>query len=468
MIRFLASLALLSVAGCTSIPAATPTQPDAPSLAPRPYVQVRHPDWAKSAVLYQINTRQFTEEGTFAAAQKQLPRLKDLGVDILWLMPINPIGEKNRKGTLGSPYSVKDYYGVNPEFGTLDDLKAFVDAAHALGMHVILDWVANHTAPDNPLVTEHPDWYETDWKGDFHPTPWTDWYDIIDLDYSQTGLREYMAGAMEYWVREAGVDGFRCDVAGYVPVDFWDDVRARLDAIKPVFMLAEWDTRDLHQHAFDATYAWAWKDAARDIAQGKSDAGRMTSLMQRHLGSWPHDAYQMIYTENHDQNAWEGTPREFYGDALDTFMTLQFVMDGIQLIHNGQEAGNEHRLAFFERDPIIWRASPQATLIRTLIHLKKANPALWNGAAGGPYEPVVTDNGKQIVSFARRKDGNTVIALFNLSAEPASFTITDGPVDGTYTDFQTGGEMTLSLSSAKPMTLPAWGFHVLLSGSKND
>ncbi|MEZ5955231.1 MAG: alpha-amylase family glycosyl hydrolase [Hyphomonas sp.] len=462
MIRSLIPAVLIaSLAACTS--RAPAPEPATITFAPQPYVQLTHADWAKDAVIYQINTRQFTTEGTFAAAQRELPRLKELGVDILWLMPIHPIGEKHRKGTLGSPYAVKDYYGVNPEFGTVEDLKAFVDAAHALGMHVILDWVANHTAADNPLTTEHPDWYETDWKGDFHPTPWTDWYDIIDLDYSQPGLREYMTGAMEYWVRDVGIDGYRCDVAGYVPLDFWETLRGRLDAIKPVFMLAEWDTRDLHQHAFDATYAWDWKEAAHAIAQGHSDAGRMTSLMQRNLGSWPRDAYKMMYTENHDQNAWEGTPREFYGDALPTFMALQFVMDGIQVIHNGQEAGNEHRLAFFEKDPIVWRDHPQNELIRKLIRLKKENPALWNGAAGGEYEPIVTDNGSQIVSFARRKDGNTVIALFNLSARPASFTLTDGPVDGTYTDFATAAEMSLSLASAQQMMLPAWGFHVLVS-----
>ncbi|MCA8901281.1 MAG: alpha-amylase [Hyphomonas sp.] len=465
MIRLLIAAALMGLAACATAPASEPA-PSSFSMAPEPYVKVKHPDWAKDAVIYQINTRQFTPEGTFAAAQAELPRLKDLGVDILWLMPVHPISEVNRKGSLGSPYSVKDYFGVNPEFGTTEDLKAFVDAAHAEGMHVILDWVANHTAWDNPLVTEHPDWYETDWKGNFHPTPWTDWADIIDLDYSNTELREYMAGAMEYWVRDVGIDGYRCDVAGYVPLDFWENVRVRLDAIKPVFMLAEWDTRDLHQHAFDATYGWDWKNAAHEIAQGKADANRMTGLMQRNLGSWPQDAYQMLYTENHDQNAWEGTPREFYGEALETFMTLQFVMQGMQVIHNGQEAGNEHRLAFFEKDPIVWRDHPQKALIQELIRLKKDNPALWNGAAGGAYEPIVTDNGSQIVSFAREKDGNKVVALFNLSPREAAFTLTDGPVDGTYIDLGSNTAVTLNLASTEQMTLPAWGFHVLVSGNQ--
>lgn len=470
MIRTLLAACLLTgAAACTTDLArraelpASPEESAADPIAPEPYVELQHPDWAKNAVLYQINTRQFTQEGTFAAAERQLPRLKELGVDILWLMPIHPIGEANRKGSLGSPYSVRDYYGVNPEFGTLDDLKSFVDAAHALGMHVILDWVANHTAWDNPLVEAHPEWYETDWKGDFHPTPWTDWADIIDLDYDQPGLRRYMADAMAYWVREVGIDGYRCDVAGFVPLDFWEDVRAELDAIKPVFMLAEWDTPDLHRRAFDATYAWDWKEAARDIAQGLSDAGRMTGVMQRHLSSWPRDGYRMIYTENHDQNAWEGTPREFYGDALETFMTLQFVMDGIPVIHNGQEAGNEHRLAFFEKDPIEWKEHPQKELIQRLIRLKKDNKALWNGAEGGAYIPIVTDNPSQIVSFARESDGNKVIALFNLTNRAARFKLTDGPVTGTYTDHATGQPVKLDLSGATDHDLPAWGFIILIS-----
>jgi 1,4-alpha-glucan branching enzyme len=188
--------------------------------APAPEVRLSHPEWARSASIYQINQRQFTPEGTFRAAEAHLPRLRDFGVDIVWLMPVNPIGERNRKGDLGSPYAVKDYYAVNPEFGTVDDLRHFVDTAHDLGLHVILDWVANHTAWDNVLVTEHPEWYARDWKGDFRPTPWWDWHDIIDLDYSHEGLREWMTAAMVHWVKEVGVDGFRCDVAGFVPLDF--------------------------------------------------------------------------------------------------------------------------------------------------------------------------------------------------------------------------------------------------------
>jgi len=231
------ALAGLALAACAAAPTAVPAAA-APDFTPRPYVQVQHPDWSRDAVLYQINTRHFTPEGTFAAAEAHLPRLKALGVDILWLMPIHPIGEVNRKGTLGSPYSVKDYFGVNPEFGTLEDLRSFVDAAHALDMKVILDWVANHSAWDHPRAGTDPDWYETNWKGEFQPPLWTDWSDVIDFDFSNREMRAHMTEALVYWVREVGIDGYRADVAGFVPLDFWETARAELDKVKPVFMLA--------------------------------------------------------------------------------------------------------------------------------------------------------------------------------------------------------------------------------------
>ncbi len=466
MIRAAAlAMAALVMAACTTPSIAPAELTDAISeagLATAPAT----PEWASDAVIYQINTRQFTPEGTFAAAQRELPRLKALGVDILWLMPIHPIGAQNRKGGLGSPYSVRDFRAVNPEFGSLDDFKAFVEAAHAEGMHVIIDWVANHSAWDNALTTDNPDWYERDWKGDFHPTPWTDWADIIDFDYDQPGLRNYMTEAMLFWVRDIGIDGFRCDVAGFVPIDFWEEARRQLDTVKPVFMLAEWEDRDLNRRAFDASYAWTWKDAARDIAQGKSDASRMTGFMQHHLSAWPDSAMRMYYTENHDQNAWEGTPAEFYGAALPTFMTLQFLMDGVQVIHNGQEAGNERRLAFFEKDPITWREHPNADLIRSLIDLKTANPALWNGKWGGRFIPVVTDRPSQVVSFARTKDANMILALINLSAEPVTFRLEDGPVAGAWTGALTRTSTTLALGGT--LTLAPWEPLVLVQTEMSD
>ncbi|MEM7329405.1 MAG: alpha-amylase family glycosyl hydrolase [Pseudomonadota bacterium] len=471
MTRICSALALLVFPGC--VQSVTNTQIAANTLtpaaySPQPYVQVEHPEWAANAVIYQINTRQFTPEGTFSAARAQLPRLKELGVDILWLMPIHPIGEVNRKGSLGSPYAIKDYFGVNPELGTEEDFRAFVEAAHAQGLKVILDWVANHTAWDNPLVTEHPDWYETDWKGDFHPTPWTDWADIIDLNYDNPELRAYKTRALKYWVEEFDIDGYRCDVAGYVPLDFWETARAELDQIKPVFMLAEWQQRDLHRHAFDATYGWAWKEAAQRIAKGQSDAGDLRGFLGDQISTWPLDAYRMLYTENHDQNAWDGSTSSIYGDAYHAMLTLSFVTEGIPLIHNGQEVGNQNQLAFFERDPIDWGNYQHADgdLIAALIAIKKANPALHNGAAGGRIIPVSTDNPSQILSFTREKDGNQVLVFFNLSDKPADFQITDGPAAGAWTDALSDDVDTIRLGAAR--TYGPWQGQVLISQKDKD
>ncbi|NWG92998.1 MAG: alpha-amylase [Parvularculaceae bacterium] len=428
--------------------------------APSPYVKLSHPEWTRNAVLYQINTRQFTREGTFAAAEKELPRLKGLGVDILWLMPIHPIGEKNRKGTLGSPYSVRDYFAVNPEFGTLDDLKSFVAAAHAHGMHVILDWVANHTAWDNPLVTEHPDWYERNWKGDFHPTPWWDWSDIIDLDYSNRDLREYMSRAMRYWIEEADVDGYRCDVAGYVPLDFWEQVRKELDAIKPVFLLAEYEQRDAHARAFDATYAWSLSNSLQKIAKGEADVGALFGFYSENESAWPEDAYRMTFTSNHDFNSWHGTDEELYGDAFEAITVLAFVGEGMPLIYNGQEAGLDKRLEFFEKDPISWRAHPNADLYTRLIALKHQVKALSNGAAGARMVSVVNSSPTKVLSFARFGEEDGVFAVINFTPEEQMISFEDALHHGDYVDFFSGAPAKFDRSSG--LTLAPWEYRLYL------
>ncbi|WP_144096993.1 alpha-amylase family glycosyl hydrolase [Croceicoccus sediminis] len=444
-----------------------PAQESADPWAPQPYVELTHPEWSKDAVLYQINTRQFTEEGTFRAAEKELPRLKELGVDILWLMPIHPIGEKNRKGTLGSPYSVQDYYEVNPEFGTKEDLKHFVDAAHAQGFHVILDLVANHTAWDNELAAKHPDWYEKDWKGDFRPTPWWDWSDIIDLDWSKPGVRQHVGEAMEYWVREFDIDGYRADVAGYVPIDFWETERARLDAIKPVFMLAEWKTPDLTRKAFDAVYAWEWHSTVKNIAAGKADATALFGYYAENESNWPREAMRLTYIANHDSNAWEGTQYENFGDALPAFMALSFTGEGLPMVYNGQEACNAKRLEFFEKDTIDWSQGEDCQLgdlTRDLIAFRKANPALANGQWGARMQQVVNDKPKQLFAWVRQQDGNKVVGLFNLSAQPVRAKLADALAAGTYTEFGTGESVTIADEGT--VTLPAWGYRLLSSGAK--
>jgi glycosidase len=429
---------------------------------PKSYIKIAHPAWTKTAVLYQLNTRQFTPDGTLNAAARELPRIKALGATIIWLMPIHPIGVQNRKGSVGSPYSVRDYRAVNPDLGTLADLKAFVAKAHGLGLHVILDWVANHSAWDNPIHAQHPDWYDKDWKGANRPTPWWDWSDIIDLDYSKPALREYMTGSMTYWVREAGIDGYRCDVAGYVPLDFWDNARAELDAIKPVFMLAEFDQRDIFARAFDAAYAWKWNNAMHDIAMGKADATALFGYYSEHESAFPKGAQRMTYTENHDQNAWEGTEFERFGPALNNAITLSFIGDGIPLIHNGQEAGNERRLKFFERDPIVWRDHPNAALFRKLISFRNAHPALWNAPWGATMVPVVNTAPAKVFTFVREGGGDKIFALFNMSGEPQTIGFSDGPSVGSYREFD--GTAPVTIGADTKITIAPWRSRIFFAG----
>lgn len=429
--------------------------------APADLSGVRHPEWSKNAVIYQINTRQFTREGTFRAAQRELPRLKALGVDILWLMPIHPIGVKNRKGTLGSPYSIRDYYNINPEFGTKPDLKAFVDAAHGQGMRVILDWVANHSAWDNPLVQQHPEWYDRDWKGAFRPTPWWDWSDIIDFDFRQAGVRRYMADAMLYWVREFGIDGYRADVAAYVPIDFWNQLRSDLDAIKPVFMLAEAQMRDLHARAFDASYGWGWYEAMVNIAKGRADVGALFGYYSENESAWPAGAMRMTYVENHDQNAWHGTQFEQFGPALMNATVLSVVGEGVPLLYNGVEAGNTKRLAFFERDPIVWKPHPNADLYKRLFVLKKANRALWNAPWGARMVGIVNSAPSKVFSFVRQKDGHRVFAAINFSAEPQAVTFNEALHHGRYRDFANGRAVVVD--GTTKMTMAPWTYRLLTS-----
>lgn len=450
--------AIASLAACSAAPEAPEQSTHTDPYAPRPYIEIDHPQWSRDAVLYQVNVRQYSDAGTFDAVREDLPRLHDLGVDILWLMPIHPIGEKNRKGGLGSYYSVKDYYGVNPEYGTLDDFRHLVDAAHDLGMHVILDWVANHTAWDNSLVDEHPEWYETDWKGDFHPTPWWDWSDIIDLDYTKPGLRRYMTGAMKYWVEEVGIDGFRCDVAGYVPLDFWENLRRELDAVKPVFMLAEYEGRDVHARAFDATYAWSLSGAMQSIAKGEADTGALFGYYSGNESAWPRDAYRMAYTSNHDYNSWHGTDEELYGDAHEAVTVLTFIGEGIPLIYNGQEAGLDKRLAFFEKDPIAWREHPKFAVYKKLIALKHETKALWNGAAGARMVSVVNSAPQQVLSFVRFGETDGVFAVINFSSEPQSVSFPQSLHHGDYREYFSRQAVTFDDQST--LSLTPWEYRV--------
>lgn len=385
---------------------------------------MQHVAWSKNANIYEVNIRQFTPEGSFNAFAAHLPRLKKMGVDILWIMPINPIGEKNRKGPLGSYYAVQNYTAVNPEFGTLDDFKSLVKKAHALGMHVIIDWVPNHTAFDNPWITEHPDWYLKNDKGEIYPVTMGNeaWTDVTGLDYSNKALWKGMTDAMAFWLREADIDGFRCDVANNVPTPFWNYARAELDRIKPVFMLAEGDKPDQHEHAFDMTYGWDTWDLFVKIAKGAADARSLQHFLADPPQRFPRDAYRMRFTSNHDKNSWDGSDKELYGPAFKAMSVLAMTLPGMPLIYDGQESGLDKRLEFFKKDPIEWKNYQYAPFYAHLLKLKHEHPALWNGQYGAEAEAIETGNDK-VFAFKRQKERDVVTVVVNLSGEKQAFAL---------------------------------------------
>ena len=375
-------------------------------------------------------------------------------------MPINPIGIKNRKGTLGSEYSVKDYYGVNPEYGTMDDLKALVKKIHGMGMYVIVDWVANHSAWDNQLATDHPDWYTKTPEGNFQPTPWYDWDDVIDFDYNVPAMRKYMTDALKFWVKEADIDGYRCDVAGFIPVDFWDNVRKELDAIKPVFMLAEWDSRDLYKRAFDMTYSWTLWDKMKDATTAKKGIGGLVEYMAHDVSTVPRNGYRMTFTDNHDKNSWEGNQYSNFGDGLKACMVLCCTVNGMPLVYSGQEAGLDKSLKFFDKDSIAWKAHPFYEMYKKLFELKHKNEAIWNGAWGGEMVRIYNDQMGKVISFSREKNGQKVITVINFSDNPITVKLNSKYHTGNYTELFTN--RSIALKGDDDLTLDKWGYIVLV------
>jgi cyclomaltodextrinase / maltogenic alpha-amylase / neopullulanase len=420
--------------------------------------QPKTPVWASSATIYEVNIRQYTPEGTFEAFQKHLPRLKELGVDILWLMPINPIGEKNRKGTLGSYYSVKDYKEINPEFGTKADFKILVDEIHKLGMYVIVDWVANHTAWDHQWVSDHPEYYTKDSLGNFVP-PVADWADVVDLNYDNLNLRREMIDALSYWVKEFNIDGYRCDVAGMVPTEFWNTAREELDKIKPVFMLAEWETSDLHETAFEMTYAWETHKMMNNIYKGEKSAGDLRNLMLEDQKKFQDYAYRMQFTSNHDENTWNGTEFERLGDAVEMFAVLTYIIPGMPLIYNGQEAGFNRRLDFFEKDLITWKESEFSELYSRLNKLKKTNKALLNGKHGAEIEFMNFEDNDNILALIRDNGKSKVIGLFNMSSEEVKLDFNSSKISGLYNDFE--NNLIFEIKDKLSIVLKPWSYKLL-------
>lgn len=462
-IAFLGLLAALLASGCREQPA--PTVPTHTATPPKPKGRPAEPEWAPQAVLYECNVRQFSPQGNFRGVQAQLPRLKELGVDVLWLMPIHPIGKERRKGTLGSPYSVRDYYAINPDFGTLQDFKDLVAAAHALDLKLILDWVPNHTSWDAVWKQKHPEFY-TKINGDFtvplneHGEPIDDWSDVCDLDYGNPDLRRAMIEAMQYWIRECNIDGYRVDMAGLVPNDFWAEARPALDSLKTVFMLSEWQDEPGHfKSCFNANYGWKWKDVTKDIWAGNQNALSLDTLLRYLNSHYPDGYYQLYFTQNHDENSWNGTEAELYGTSADVFNVLAFTWQGIPMLYNGQEDGLAQRLAFFDRSPIRWKKMAKQDFFARLCALRHTNRALWAGKAGGALRKIPNDAEDRVYAFSREKAGDRVVVVLNLSKERTTVTLRPGSaVAGPYANVFANN--TLQLTKEITLNLEPWAYLV--------
>ncbi len=421
--------------------------------------KVSHNEWVYPSTMYEVNVRQFTPEGTFKAFEAHLPRLKELGVDIVWFMPIHPIGIENRKGPLGSYYSVMDYYGINPEFGTLDDFKSVVAKAHELGMKVIIDVVANHTSHDAVLIKEHPEWYVRDSSGKV-VSPF-DWTDVAKLDYSKPELRKYMIDMLKYWVKDINLDGFRCDVAAEVPTDFWNEARKQLDEVKPVFMLAESDKPELQQFAFDVDYGWEFHHVMNKIAKGNMNVYDIEKYLLKNTLEYPKNTIKLNFITNHDENSWNGTEFERMGNSVKTMAALSFVMPGMPLIYSGQEVGFNKRLKFFEKDQINWNDSLSLTpFYKKLVELRRSKSVLYAGEKGADLFRVKTSSDSSIFAFTRANETEKLFAIFNLTALEQSISLTGEDYVGVYTNYFTNEEK--NFNREEKLVLKPWEFFIYL------
>jgi glycosidase len=417
-------------------------------------------DWAHNTNVYEVNVRQYTPEGTFNAFLRELPRLKEMGVQTLWFMPVTPIAQKNKKGSLGSYYACSDYTSINPEFGTLDDFKNLVDKAHDEGMKVIIDWVANHTGWDHVWTKEHPDYYLRDSStNDFKIASGMD--DIIELDFTNPALRKAMIDAMKFWVQECDIDGFRCDLAFWVELDFWKEARPELDAIKPLFWLGEYDELDNPEYgeAFDASYTWTWMHKAKDFYQQKQAVDSLIKVLKKYddLGDSTMRAW---FTTNHDENSWNGTEYEKYGDMAKALAVFSCTWNGIPLLYSGQELPNKKRIKFFDKDTIHWTGTNElAGFYKTLLHLHSTNPALRSGDSASQTFILKTSDPQNVFAYLRRNRNNEVLVVLNLSANnDLHFDITDDKIKGVYKNVFSGAANDFSVE--RSFEMQGWEFLV--------
>jgi alpha-amylase len=415
-----------------------------------------HPEWSYTTNIYEVNVRQYSVEGTFRAFEQHLPRLKDMGVEILWFMPITPISLKDRLGTMGSYYAAQNYEAINPEFGTLQDFKKLVDTAHSLGFKVIIDWVANHTGNDHIWIDQHPDFfcYDPGTGQLIHPHGWTD---VSQLDYSNQQMQDTMIEAMKFWITTCNIDGFRCDMAHLVPLDFWMLARKELDKIKAsLFWLAECEEASYHE-AFDASYTWRWMHKTSEFYKEQTDLAGLLKLLQAYSSEFAKDAFRVYYTSNHDENSWNGTEYEKYGEAVKVLDVFSCTWNGIPMIYSGQELPNKKRVEFFHKDPIEWSSDYELHgFYQTLLLLRKRNRALRAGDENVITRMIPTKFNDKVFSFARKIDDEEVLVLLNFSADTITIELID--VYGNFNEVFTGQKFYSG--QYKMVVLKPWEFKV--------
>jgi glycosidase len=409
-------------------------------------------------VIYEVNVRNYSAQGNFAGLEKDIPRLKELGVDILWLMPVHPVGEKNRIGSKGSPYSVKDYLKINPDYGTASDLKSLVAAAHKENIEIWIDWVANHTAWDHPWVAEHLDYYASqNGKQPYSPNGWND---VVQLNYANQNLRSAMIDAMKYWVREFDIDGFRCDYASGVPLDFWQKAKTEIETIKKITWLNEGDNAN-YMDVFDFDYAWAFNTALNDFGKNNEPAKLKSACNILFNNAKYQTAGRMVYLTNHDLNAYDGTVFTRFGNNLLPLTVLYFTIYDMPLIYNGQEIGANKVMGLFDVNPVPWTPVNTAVqnLFKKLTLLKRSQPALENGKNRGELVFYNTTNDR-IFAYSRKSPTNEVLVMLNFSNAPVSFKFNGAIPAGKFTDYFASGQREFNASDDVQLT--ANGYAVYL------
>ncbi len=407
-------------------------------------------------VIYEVNVRNYSAEGNFAGVEKDLPRLKSLGADILWLMPIHPIGKENREGTKGSPYAVKDYKAVNPDYGTLADLQSLVKAAHAANMEIWLDWVANHTAWDHVWVKDHLDYYAE--KEGVRPYSPNDWGDVIQLDYNNAAMRAAMIDAIKYWVQEADIDGFRCDAASFIPLSFWREARAEVNKIKNITWLAEGDNPE-YMEVFDYDYAWEFNTQLNTFGKENNVTALIDACRKLYDNSNYSAKGRMVFLTNHDLNAYDGTEFVRYGDALLPLTVLSFTIYDMPLIYNGQEIGMNKSMGLFDIEKVQWSPVNQtiSNLIKKLTQLKRTQLALESGAGRGTLTCYQMSSDK-VFAYSRKKGSNEVLVLLNFGPSPVNVRFSDQAPSGNFTNYLKSGNQ--EFTSQTVLTLPANGYAI--------